>query len=421
MKLQAVADCLGCIGEYPGEVCGYAQDSRLVKPGDLFFAIKGQRVDGHDYLERVAAQGAVAAVISSSYQGPSFGMHLLQIEDVLFGLQKLARQVQAERSSLVIAITGSVGKTTMKEFVCTLLEGKYRVVKTPGNANSQVGLPLALLNLQDSGDILVLEMGMSGAGQIRNLVSIAPPDIAVITTIGYSHAMFFENGIEGIAAAKSEIFSHPRTRLVVLGASAAKFPVCTSASAPIVYYGSQEDEYGMQMPFSAPHLVENVKGAIAVALACEMTIEEIAVRVAQLRPVPLRFEQIERQGITVVNDAYNASPTSMKAALGHLPLPKKGGKTIAVLGSMKELGMYEHESHQEVGVFAIEKSDHLLCIGPEWDAVVPHLQKMGKPVEHYSQFSALNAALTALSRPGDVVLVKGSNVHRLWELDVCRT
>jgi UDP-N-acetylmuramoyl-tripeptide--D-alanyl-D-alanine ligase len=147
LTLQAVAKYLGCKGDYPGTVQGYAQDSRLVKPGDLFFAISGQRVDGHAYLRQVADQGAIGAVVSSSYEGPSFGLVLLHVDDVRQGLQQVARQVQAERSCLVIAITGSVGKTTTKEFVSTLLEGKYRVFKTPGNSNSQVGLPLALLNM----------------------------------------------------------------------------------------------------------------------------------------------------------------------------------------------------------------------------------------------------------------------------------
>nr|MBA3816683.1 UDP-N-acetylmuramoyl-tripeptide--D-alanyl-D-alanine ligase [Parachlamydiaceae bacterium] len=197
----------------PCTISGVSVDSRLSTNGDLFFALPGAMVDGHSFLADVATKGAVAAVVKCDYAGPNYGMELLHSEDVLASLQLLAHNFVKQSRAITVAVTGSVGKTTTKDFITTLLKSKYKVSSSPGNSNSQVGLPLAILNhstLEE--DFLVLEMGMTHPGQIAKLVQIAPPSLAVITSIALVHAGNFDS-IEEIARAKAELFSHPDTKL----------------------------------------------------------------------------------------------------------------------------------------------------------------------------------------------------------------
>ena len=197
-------------------VTGFAVDSRLVKQGNLFFALKGAHVDGHQFLSAAAVNGAVAAVVNESYNGPDFGLLLIKVPDPLIALQELAKSVLQQRKSKIVAVTGSLGKTTTKDFITTLLKSKYSVSCSPGNSNSQIGLPLTILNHTDGAeDVLVLEMGMTHSGQIKQLLQIAPPDIAVMTTVALVHAGNF-NSLEDIARAKAEVLTHPKTTLGVI-------------------------------------------------------------------------------------------------------------------------------------------------------------------------------------------------------------
>lgn len=434
LSCQQVAFLLGLAGDYPGWVTGFSQDSRLVERGHLFFALQGEKVDGHAYLGEVARKGALAAVVSQRYQGPSFGLHLLKVPDVLLALQDLARQVQAQRACKVIAITGSVGKTTTKEFLSTLLEGSLRVWKTPGNANSQVGLPLALLNAQGNEEIFIVEMGMTHAGHIKQLVSLIPPSIAVVTQIALCHVLYFDHGLEGIAQAKAEIFSWPETTLGVLNQQVLLFKPFQKLSCEVRTYGVDGDvcvqsrgsdyvlEYQgvLSSPFTLPllpaHFIENFSGAAAVAIALGLSFEEIALQARKLSSCAQRFEEVQREGALWVNDSYNANPTSMQAALLHLPLVRCAGKRIAVLGAMKELGRYAEEAHAEVAKSAVAVVDQLLCFGEEWTAIVALFASESKPAELFSDRALLKQRLFEIVRPGDVVLLKGSHSNRLWEL-----
>ncbi|HEX4840153.1 MAG TPA: Mur ligase family protein, partial [Rhabdochlamydiaceae bacterium] len=214
-KLSQIGQCLQLKVEEK-EITGFCFDSREVKKGDLFFALKGAHFDAHGFLKEVASRGAVAAVVDASYLGENFGLPLLKVQDVVEALHQLAKTVQALRHQRIVAVTGSVGKTTTKEFIATLLSQKYTVFKTPGNNNSQVAFPTAILNADGKEEFFVAEMAMSAAGQIRKLVDIAPPEVAVVTKIGHTHIEFFADGFEGIAAAKAEILSHPKTAHAVL-------------------------------------------------------------------------------------------------------------------------------------------------------------------------------------------------------------
>src|SRR5581483_11090329 len=380
-----IADWLGCDVQVSGTVCGFKQDSKEILPGELFFALKGEKVDGHFYLEEIASKGAIGAVVSKKYQGETFGLTLLHVDNVMDSLHRLARVIHNRRQTRVVGVTGSVGKTTTKEFIATLLEGKYRVHRTPGNANSQVGVPLSILNAEGNEEIFVLEMGMSSPHEIQKLVAIAPPEVAIVTKVALAHAAFFPDGLEGIAAAKTEIFSHPMTKIGIYNYQVAQFRSCQTGSCKKMSYSlnndagdsdfvlccennhyyvkeGKETTFPFTLPFSASHLCEDFMGAAAVARAMGMQWAEILPQIGKLTPFKRRFERIERDGIVFINDSYNASALSMKAALTNLPEPKAGKKRVAVLGAMKELGIHTEQSHREVTLTALENVDHLLCL-----------------------------------------------------------
>lgn len=220
LTLSQAAKILQCEGSYSSTLINdFCADSRLLKRGGLFYALKGERADGHSYLEEVRQKGAVAAVVSKGYRGNASLLPLLFVDDPLAALQEVAKAVLSQSSQRVVAVTGSLGKTTTKEFIKTLLCKKFKVAASPGNSNSQVGLPLSILNhSDDKAEILVLEMGMTARGQISRLVQIAPPEVAVISTVSLVHACNFDT-LEDIGRSKGEIFSiHRRSS----GASTAK-------------------------------------------------------------------------------------------------------------------------------------------------------------------------------------------------------
>lgn len=358
------------------QVTGFQIDSRNVLPGSLFFAIKGERNDGHDFLAEVSSRGAWGAVVSKNYLGPDFGLQLFKVEDVGEALREMARKSLEGTAIQIVGVTGSVGKTTTKDFIATLLESKYRVGRTLESQNSKLTLPLTVLNRAKDVEILVLEMGMSEMGDIARLVAIAPPDVAVLTKVGLAHAQFFPGGIDEIRKGKEQIFSHPKTKFFV-----------------------REVELDRQwLPFKEAHLNQNFAAAIHVARYFGMTDEEIKVRIPFLRLPKMRFEQCQKNGILFINDAYNANPESMKAALLSLQsMPAR--RKIAVLGSMKELGAFSENAHQEVGKLALETVDHLLVMGNE-------ARCMGG--EFFENHESLAACLKKIACEGDVVLIKGS-------------
>lgn len=414
---------------------GCSIDSRSVKPGDLFFALKGERSDGHDYLKEVAAQGGIAAVVESGFRGETGGLQLIRVDGVVQTMQQLAKEKQARQKQRIIGVTGSAGKTTTKEFIATLLTQKFSVTKTEGNQNSQVGLPLAILNNPGEAEFFVVEMAMDLPGQILRLIDIAPPEVAVITNIGHQHQKNFPTGIEGIAAAKAEILSHPKTQAAVINAKALqyrsvlKMGSCqkyTFATAPdqadfILEQGwivQQGDDWSptIRLPFSETHFCEDFIAAAAVARVVGLSWKEIVQGAAQIKSIGRRFEKIERDGILFVNDCYNADPETMQSAIRNLPLPSFGGKTIGVFGDMTELGSYAEQGHREVAGTAIGKIDHLLCLGKGCLPMIETFTAGGKPADLYRDLKALKNALFEIAKIGDVVLIKGSNGHKLWQI-----
>lgn len=435
VPLQKIAKHFGVVCESDLQVTGYQIDSRLIKPGELFFALRGNQVDGHNYLEEAAKRGGIGAVVSKGYRGPDFGLALLGVEDVVASLQTLARYFMQECKSVIIGITGSLGKTTTKEFLATLLEGKFRVGKTWMSYNTKLTYPITLLNRTGSEDVLIVEMGVSEMGDMERLIKVAAPDIAIFTKLGLSHSGCFPRGILDTAKEKGKIFSHPRTQKAIFHHALKEYPEALEAihgekvsfsldDRAADYFLSSEielDERGVRAfhfdpPQKQPHMLHNFLAAVCAARQMGMSWDEIEVQVPKLRSEKMRFEVFESDGITFVNDAYNASPESMKAALAHLPLPKEGGKRIGVLGMMVDMGPSSDELHRDVGAFAQKHIDYLLVMGEKAAPIYEAFKESQKPTEQYFDFASLAARLKELMRPGDVVFVKGSRVVHLEKL-----
>ena len=417
------------------KILGYSFDSRKVKEGDLFFALKGEKADGHSFLEEISKKKAIGAVVEKSYIGPDFGLPLIKVENVIASLQLLAKDKFRKNPVTTIGVTGSVGKTTTKEFIAHLLSCKYRVVKTPGNANSQVGLPLAMLELPENGQVFVVEMGMSKHGEITALTQIVPPDIAVITKIGRAHMQFFSS-IEEIALAKGEIFGHPSTKIGILSKQADGFPFLRKiGSSKKITYGNNEDaDYCIQkvsggwkivgtdespvfsLPFEASHLVENFVSAAVVSRKMGLNWNEIIEMAKTLKVAPLRFEKVEKEGIIFINDCYNANPESMRAAIENMPKAQKPHKTVAIIGEMKELGSISKLAHEEIAHLGLGVFDSLLCMGNETKVMVDIFKEAKKPAIFFNSLEELKQGMRETVLVGDVVLIKGSNGNQLWRL-----
>ncbi len=433
-KLSQIGQCLELKVEEK-DITGFCFDSREVKKGELFFALKGAHFDAHGFLKEVASRGAAAVVVDASYLGENFGLPLLKVQDVVEALHKLAKTVQAQRRQRIVAVTGSVGKTTTKEFIATLLSQKFTVSKTPGNSNSQVALPTAILNADGKEEFFIVEMAMSASGHIRKLVQIAPPEIAVVTKIGHANIEYFEDGFEGIAAAKAEILSHPKTTHAVLNrqvlaykAFQKEYPLQKKIFAMEPEKGDfvleagwyikdgENSSQGFRLPFTATHLCEDFIAAASVARIVGLSWNEIISGAHHLKTIDRRFERIERNGFVIMNDCYNASPESMEAALSNLPIPSFGGKTIAVFGEMVDLGTYSEQRHRDVAEFASNKIDHFLCYGKGCLPMFDIFNKVGKPAEFFRDLKQLKTILFEISKPGDVILIKGSRSNKLWQI-----
>ena len=414
-------------------------DSRLVNPGDLFVALPGNQTDGHHFIPQAKASGAVAAVVCNSYKVSGCDLPLIAVPDTLQFLQDAARKRVKESQSKVVAVTGSVGKTTTKDFITHLISQKYRVASTPGNNNSQIGLPLALLNHFDgTEDIVVLEMGMTLPGQIAGLVSIAPPDIAVITSIALVHAAFFSS-LEEIAKEKFDLLSHPKTQLGIVSDEILHLCKALSHELPAIltysitnpkahyFFACNKDALWLREPFrnslSLPlltlpgkHNLQNFLAAVAVSRELGLTKEEIVNGMQTLKLPQKRLEIVQKYGMTFINDAYNASEISVKAALETLPDISMGARKIAVLGEMLELGVFSDSCHRRVGLHALNYADHMLCLGERTRPIVDVWKEAGRPVTYCADRAEVVKELQHVVKPGDVILLKGSRLKEMWKI-----
>lgn len=367
------------------EADGVVLDSRLLQENYVFIATKGEKVDGHKFIPSVFEKGAMAVIcedVPEDLTGPC-----IQVKDSFVALKKLAAFYRQQLDLKVIGITGSVGKTSTKEFVAGVLSARYRVWKTQGNFNNEVGLPLTVLQLRDEHEIAVLEMGISDFGEMHRLSEIARPDICILTNIGQCHLEFLGDR-NGVLRAKTEIFDfmNPEGTIFVNGDDDKLITLKDKWQEKLVTFGRNQtndvfaanevskgllgslaDIQGkvniseVQVPLPGEHMVLNALAASAVADMLGLSTEEIKAGMRTVQSVSGRSNIIPLQDFVLIDDCYNANPVSMKAAVDLLQ--SANGRKIAVLGDMFELGEEEEKLHFEVGEYTKGKVDILICVG----------------------------------------------------------
>jgi UDP-N-acetylmuramoyl-tripeptide--D-alanyl-D-alanine ligase len=458
LLLSRIAEFIAATGQYDGHAMaqGYSIDSRTVEPGELFFAVKGERLDGHDFVRQALSRGAIAAVVRKDelarYSDPA---GLLAVDDTLVALQTLATAVRKIWGKTAIGITGSMGKTTTKEAMAHLLAIKYRVHRTKGNFNNHFGLPLGLLTLEPEYDLAVVEMGMSHAGEIAALARIALPNQAVVTNVAPVHLESFDS-IAGIARAKYELIEAlPHGGTAVLNADdeyvcqfgrdfkgkVVMFGLKPTACVPadvraenievVGLEGTRFDLIGREVrqpvhsPLLGTHNVYNVLAAAAIALEHGITPSEIAGALPFLQPADKRGQVVQLGNITVLYDCYNSSPKALMAAvdtLGAMPARRR----IVVAGEMLELGATGEQLHRECGRYiagnaagnaagsrAGSKLDFLLGVRGLAKPMVEAAREAGMKAEFVATPEEAGEWLARETREGDVVLLKASRGVKL--------
>jgi UDP-N-acetylmuramoyl-tripeptide--D-alanyl-D-alanine ligase len=442
LSLTKVAEFISATGRFAAEavVNGYSIDSRTLGPGQLFFAVKGERLDGHDFVEQTLEKGAAAAVVRSDQAGRYQGeTRLLAVEDTLVALQTLATAVRKLWGKPLIAVTGSAGKTTTKEAIAHVLSSRFRVLKSEGNFNNHFGLPLMLLKLEPEYDVAVIEMGMSHAGEIRALAKIAQPEIGVVTNVAPVHLEFFDS-LAGIARAKYELIeSLPVSGTAVLNADdeyVSQFG--RGFKGKVVQYGlratadvraenirskgTEGTEFDVvigasrehaTLPLVGEHNVLNALAAVAVGVERGLKPAEAVATLATLTPADKRGQVLQVGNITVINDCYNSNPKALDAMVDALAA-MNARRRIVVAGEMLELGPAGEEMHRRAGDHISEKKiDVLIGVRGLAQAMVGAAEQAGARAEFVASSEEAGEWLAREARDGDVILLKASRGVKL--------
>ena len=426
---QAAKWCGGTIDAKYADVTflGANNDSRKIEQGQLFVALQGVR-DGHDFVPMALRNGA-AAVLCTHCDGD---YPAIVVEDTRIALGQIAREERNRIGMKVVGVTGSVGKSTTKEMIASVLSTTYRVAKTPANHNNDIGMPMAILSIPEDTEVAVLEMGMNHFREIAYLSAIGQPDLAVIINIGTMHIEHLGSK-EGIRQAKLEILEglRPGGKILLNGDDEMLWDVRNQLPVPSVYFGADNEacavrgtnvtltESGLSFDAGSIHIALAVEGkhylldalaAVSAGLELGVAPEKIGQALADFRNMAGRQEIFQAAEYTIIKDCYNAGPESMAAALA--VLGKKPGRKIAVLGDMLELGMRAAAEHYRVGRIAAEQADMLFAFGPNSGRVVSGAITGGMPNSRALAFEdrqKLVSALKAAAKPGDVLLFKGSH------------
>jgi len=424
MSLSRAATLLGC-GPLHSDLTftGITTDSRQIDPGMVFAALPGETFDGHDYINQAEERGAVAVLVCRKV---ATTQPVLLVPDVLTALGQLAADWRQQCPAKVVGITGSNGKTTVKEMIASILRQKGAVLATDGNFNNELGLPLTIFRLDTSDDYAILELGASNPGDIAYLADIARPDIGVITNIGPAHLEGFIS-MEGVARSKGELYaSLPADGTAIINAAEPWVDLWQSINkAGTVSYFTGDDEnhihvrqtegevmictpvgeYPLQLRLPGQHNLANAMAATAVCLALDMSLADIKTGLEAVKPVPGRLSlKQSHSGWTVIDDTYNANPASLYAALQ--VLAKQRGEPWLVLGDMKELGADSRKMHAELGDAARSLGvKRLFALG---NASVATVDAFGNGAVHFSSMDSLIEVLRQQLRAGVACLVKGS-------------
>ena len=400
------------------EFTGINTDSRTIKSGELFVALSGENFDGHNYCAKALALGAAGVLVSHDVEGLPQDAVVIKTDDTLKAYQLIAKAWRDKQKNLkVVAVTGSNGKTSTKDLIAACLACKYNVVKTEANFNNEIGLPKTLLNIKSDTEVAVVEMGIRGLGQIRALCKLASPDAAVVTNVGETH-MELLGSMENIARAKSEIVENlTAQQFAVLnnddaGVYAQNIKLTAEGSEFDCVCAAAGEKEHIVLPLLGEHNVYNALAAIAVAVTFNVPLAQIKEALKNVRLTGKRQEFMQFGSVTVINDAYNASPASMASALKTLHAVKdaKGGRAVAVLADMLELGVLSVQAHKEVGeMAAAEGVDVLITYGTE--AVHTGRAAQEKGVKTFICHDRAEAAkiLSGILRNDDIILLKGSH------------
>lgn len=425
-----------CGGHFNGEdafASGFATDNREIKPRNVFIAIKGERVDGHDFVPSAFASGAVAVLVEK----PIHGRYIL-VDNVVQALANLARSFREEFSGPVIGITGSAGKTTTKEFTASACESLGKVLKTEGNRNSEFTGPLLWPELTPETKVVVTEMGMRGFGQIAHLAAFNKPTIGVVTNVGYSHVEMVGSR-EGIATAKAEMLAElPINGVAVLYsedeylgnliAVAGDRKIRTFGAGgnadcqvtgyqPIDWFSAKVEgvldgnKWQLTMPTVGRHIANNVAAALLAATEAGVSVQDACAGIEKAKLPPLRMDIRDFQGGTLVLDNYNSNPPAVLAAITTLEEVPTEGKRVVVLGTMRELGEESEEAHRSIGRrLSKAKVDQIFVFGDETQYIELEYAKRGGDSSRFERLSSLDDLRSKLSfvGAGDTVLVKGS-------------
>ena len=444
-RLSSVATITGgrLVGEDP-DVSGVAIDSREVRAGDLFVALSGEHADGHDFLPQAFESGATGALVEreDAFRGP-----VVIVDDTGRALLELAADERRGLQTTVVGITGSTGKTSVKDLTSAVLATRFRVHASPRSFNTEVGVPVTLLTAEPDADVIVCEMGSRGRGHITLLTDVARPHVGVITNVGLAHMEMFGSR-QAVADAKAELVeSLPGEGVAVLNADdpvVREFDRRTQARVLRFGIAADADVRGedltldrdgrpsftmvtpagterVELSVAGEHMAWNALAAAACGVGLGLTAGECAAGLKEARVSPWRMEVLESpSGLRILNDAYNANPSSMAAALRAARAMAGEGRCIAVLGEMAELGSIAAEEHERIGeLVARVRIDRLVTVGEAADAIAVSAVREGVEPERVTRCSTVEEALEAVLsdvRPNDLVLVKASRAVGLEQL-----
>lgn len=433
------------LSDSSADFCGISIDSRTISDGEVFFAIRGEKFDGHDFLENALSMGSGAVVDARPEKLPE-GKVIVCVKDTLKSLQYLAHFIRMKRNIPVIAITGSNGKTTVKEMIHTVLSKRFRTLKNKGTLNNHIGLPLSLVRLQPEDEMIVLEMGMNHSGAIKRLCEIAVPSYGVITNVGTAHIGEL-GSYKALRAAKLEILGELGVAVVnadddklMQGMREASF------KGQIITFGIESESHvrarevratengsgfvlelgnagsiPINLRVHGTFNVYNALAAAAVSFSLGVTIDEIKAALDSYSGLPMRFEVTSEEGITLINDSYNANPTSMAESIKELVRmgAGAGGRVVAVLGDMKELSDFSEEAHREIGRLISEAGvDVFMAVGEMMGLAAEESKKSGKTSEVFLFRDADEAGkeIMKILKQGDTLLVKGSRAMAMEKI-----
>lgn len=419
---------------------GVSTDSRTLQAGDLFVPLRGERFDGHDYLAQAVRHGAAASLSEEVVAG--LNIPVIQVRDTLQALGDLAQAVRRQFSGPVVGVTGTSGKTTTKEMLAAILARTGPGLKSAGNFNNLIGVPLTLFGFRPEHRWAVIEMGMSARGEIARLAEIAAPRVGIITNVGAGHLQQL-GGISEVARAKGELFIHlPAGGTAIVNADdpqIGRLPLANGVRRVLFGLSSEaqvrageivvadgmvgftlylpDAECPVRLPVPGRHNVQNALAAAAAAWVLDVPLAEIAAGLAEFKPCPGRMELIELPNdLLLLEDSYNANPLSMRAALDALHDLGRPGRRIAVLGDMLELGPTARDLHFEVGMLVAERADWLFTLGELAREIAAGAADHGLPAERIvtaETVEQLLARLRPLLQPGDRLLIKGSRGMRM--------